>query len=207
MSKLRLVYRCSACATAYPQWAGRCPSCEAWNSMVEDVEGPDPDIATPHLGHVELHGHADRRGRHAGRWSAVDRHRRARSGARRRSRARVRHAARRRAGHRQEHVAAAVGSARGRRARCTSAARKVRSRFGSRAERLGAVGPNLWLLAGDIASPHRRCNRHRATTTRHHRQHPVCGRPRPRLGAGQRRAGSRLHPSTRRRGQDAAVFR
>lgn len=46
MSKLRLVYRCSACATAYPQWAGRCPSCEAWNSMVEDVEGPDPDIAT-----------------------------------------------------------------------------------------------------------------------------------------------------------------
>ena len=45
MSKLRLVYRCSTCATAYPKWAGRCPSCEAWNSMVEDVEGPDPDIA------------------------------------------------------------------------------------------------------------------------------------------------------------------
>jgi DNA repair protein RadA/Sms len=46
MSKLRLVYRCSACATAYPQWAGRCASCEAWNSMVEDVEGPDADIAS-----------------------------------------------------------------------------------------------------------------------------------------------------------------
>ena len=45
MSKLRLVYRCSACATAYPKWAGRCPSCEAWNSMVEDVEGGEPDIA------------------------------------------------------------------------------------------------------------------------------------------------------------------
>jgi DNA repair protein RadA/Sms len=45
MSKLRLVYRCSTCATAYPKWAGRCPSCEAWNSMVEDVEGPDPDLA------------------------------------------------------------------------------------------------------------------------------------------------------------------
>jgi len=45
MSKLRLVYRCSECATAYPKWAGRCASCEAWNSMVEDVEGPDPDIA------------------------------------------------------------------------------------------------------------------------------------------------------------------
>jgi DNA repair protein RadA/Sms len=45
MSKLRLVYRCSACATAYPKWAGRCPSCNAWNSMVEDVEGGEPDIA------------------------------------------------------------------------------------------------------------------------------------------------------------------
>lgn len=45
MSKLRLVYRCSECATNYPQWAGRCPSCEAWNSMVEDVEGPEPDLA------------------------------------------------------------------------------------------------------------------------------------------------------------------
>ena len=44
MSKIRLVYRCSACAMAYPKWAGRCPSCEAWNAMVEDVEGPDPDI-------------------------------------------------------------------------------------------------------------------------------------------------------------------
>ncbi len=45
MSKIRLVYRCTACATAYPKWAGRCPSCEAWNSMVEDVEGPDPGTA------------------------------------------------------------------------------------------------------------------------------------------------------------------
>ena len=45
MSKIRLVYRCTACATAYPKWAGRCPSCEAWNSMVEDVDGPDPDTA------------------------------------------------------------------------------------------------------------------------------------------------------------------
>ncbi len=45
MSKTRLVFRCSACATAYPKWAGRCPSCEAWNSMVEDVDGPDPNIA------------------------------------------------------------------------------------------------------------------------------------------------------------------
>src|SRR4051794_28270858 len=42
MSKLRLVYRCGECATAHPQWAGRCPSCGAWNSMAEAVDAPDP---------------------------------------------------------------------------------------------------------------------------------------------------------------------
>ncbi len=46
MSKLRLVYRCTACATAYPKWTGCCPSCAAWNSLVEDVEGTGPDLAT-----------------------------------------------------------------------------------------------------------------------------------------------------------------
>jgi len=46
MSKLRLVYRCTACSASYPKWAGQCSSCEAWNSMVEDVEGPEPDVAT-----------------------------------------------------------------------------------------------------------------------------------------------------------------
>ena len=45
MSKLRLVYRCSTCATAYPKWTGCCPSCGAWNSLVEDVEGTGPDLA------------------------------------------------------------------------------------------------------------------------------------------------------------------
>jgi DNA repair protein RadA/Sms len=45
MSKLRLVYRCSTCATAYPKWTGCCPSCGAWNSLVEDVEGVGPDLA------------------------------------------------------------------------------------------------------------------------------------------------------------------
>ena len=45
MSKLRLVYRCSTCATAYPKWTGCCPSCGAWNSLVEDVEATSPDLA------------------------------------------------------------------------------------------------------------------------------------------------------------------
>src|SRR3954463_4349459 len=46
MSKLRLVYRCTACATSHPKWAGQCSSCGVWNSLVEDVEGAETDVAT-----------------------------------------------------------------------------------------------------------------------------------------------------------------
>ena len=45
MAKLRLVYRCSECGTAHPKWAGQCSSCSSWNSLVEDVEGPDPSTS------------------------------------------------------------------------------------------------------------------------------------------------------------------
>ena len=45
MAKLRLVYRCSDCGTAHPKWGGKCLSCGAWNSLVEDVEGNEPDAA------------------------------------------------------------------------------------------------------------------------------------------------------------------
>lgn len=38
MAKARVVYRCSECGTATPKWAGRCTSCEAWNSLVEEAE-------------------------------------------------------------------------------------------------------------------------------------------------------------------------
>lgn len=45
MAKLRLVHRCTECGASHPKWAGRCPACNAWNTLVEEVEGPD-DIAT-----------------------------------------------------------------------------------------------------------------------------------------------------------------
>src|SRR5687768_9152271 len=38
MAKLRAVHRCSECGTTTAKWAGRCSSCGAWNSLVEDVE-------------------------------------------------------------------------------------------------------------------------------------------------------------------------
>jgi DNA repair protein RadA/Sms len=41
MARLKLIHRCTDCGAAHPKWAGRCPTCGAWNTLVEDVEGPD----------------------------------------------------------------------------------------------------------------------------------------------------------------------
>ncbi|MDD4850252.1 MAG: DNA repair protein RadA [Gemmiger sp.] len=35
--KLKTVYVCNQCGETSPRWLGRCPSCGAWNTMVEDV--------------------------------------------------------------------------------------------------------------------------------------------------------------------------
>ena len=48
MAKARLVYRCTDCGTATPKWAGRCSTCEAWNSLVEETETRDaPMLPVP----------------------------------------------------------------------------------------------------------------------------------------------------------------
>ena len=44
MAKLRVVYRCSDCGAAFPKWAGQCSTCATWNTLVEDVEGPEMAI-------------------------------------------------------------------------------------------------------------------------------------------------------------------
>ena len=41
VAHVRTVYRCSACGSAAPRWAGRCPGCGEWNSLVEEVERGD----------------------------------------------------------------------------------------------------------------------------------------------------------------------
>ena len=38
MAKVRTVHRCSECGAAEPKWAGRCPSCEAWGTLLEEIE-------------------------------------------------------------------------------------------------------------------------------------------------------------------------
>lgn len=41
-NKLKTIYVCSNCGESSPRWMGRCPSCGAWNTMVEDVVVPEP---------------------------------------------------------------------------------------------------------------------------------------------------------------------
>src|SRR5829696_464985 len=49
MAKLKTVHRCTDCGVAAPKWTGRCPSCEAWNTLVEELE------ATPAASGFGLH--------------------------------------------------------------------------------------------------------------------------------------------------------
>jgi len=41
VAKLKLIHRCTECGSSHPKWSGRCSACGAWNSLIEDVEGPD----------------------------------------------------------------------------------------------------------------------------------------------------------------------
>ena len=34
--KVKMRYVCSQCAAVFPQWAGQCPQCSAWNAVVEE---------------------------------------------------------------------------------------------------------------------------------------------------------------------------
>jgi len=40
MAKLRVVHRCSECGATHAKWTGQCNVCQSWNTLVEDVEGP-----------------------------------------------------------------------------------------------------------------------------------------------------------------------
>jgi DNA repair protein RadA/Sms len=46
VAKVRIVYRCSDCGTTHPKLLGRCNACDAWNTLVEDIDGPEVSMAT-----------------------------------------------------------------------------------------------------------------------------------------------------------------
>lgn len=51
-AKKKTVFMCSECGYDSPKWVGRCPSCGAWNTMVEEVVAPQSKKA----GTFELNG-------------------------------------------------------------------------------------------------------------------------------------------------------
>jgi DNA repair protein RadA/Sms len=43
MTRTKTVYRCIECGASHPKWAGQCGTCDAWNSLVDDLDAPhDP---------------------------------------------------------------------------------------------------------------------------------------------------------------------
>lgn len=40
--KLRTSYVCQQCGYETPQWYGKCPNCDTWNSLIETVKDPTP---------------------------------------------------------------------------------------------------------------------------------------------------------------------
>ena len=42
MAKVKSIYQCQECGATSSQWAGQCPGCQAWNTLVESVQAPEP---------------------------------------------------------------------------------------------------------------------------------------------------------------------
>ena len=45
MAKARTVFRCPDCGASAPKWVGQCPGCEAWGSLVEELDVPLEAVA------------------------------------------------------------------------------------------------------------------------------------------------------------------
>jgi DNA repair protein RadA/Sms len=50
MARDGAVYVCQVCGAAQPKWAGQCPACNAWNSLVEEVQSRPPGGLAPARG-------------------------------------------------------------------------------------------------------------------------------------------------------------
>ena len=58
MAKEKTLFTCNACGGTSPRWLGKCPSCGAWNSLVETVAefdaAYDEALGVPGISLVEV---------------------------------------------------------------------------------------------------------------------------------------------------------
>ena len=47
MARDGAVYVCQSCGAAQTKWAGQCPACQAWNTLVEEVQSRPPGALSP----------------------------------------------------------------------------------------------------------------------------------------------------------------
>ena len=45
MTRVRTIFRCQSCGAAAPRWVGRCPACDEWNTLVEEIERLGRELA------------------------------------------------------------------------------------------------------------------------------------------------------------------
>ncbi|RYG04946.1 MAG: DNA repair protein RadA, partial [Caulobacteraceae bacterium] len=47
MARDGAVYVCQSCGATQTKWAGQCPACNAWNSLVEELQTRPPGALAP----------------------------------------------------------------------------------------------------------------------------------------------------------------
>jgi DNA repair protein RadA/Sms len=47
VAKVKSIYQCQECGATSSQWVGQCPGCQAWNTLVESVQAPEPAKGRP----------------------------------------------------------------------------------------------------------------------------------------------------------------
>ena len=45
MAKEKTIYTCTECGGTSPKWLGKCPHCNAWNTLIESVTEPSSGAA------------------------------------------------------------------------------------------------------------------------------------------------------------------
>ena len=59
MATTKIVHACGECGAEHPKWSGRCTSCGAWNSLVAEPVDRRPSVSTRSLCDVQLLGDVD----------------------------------------------------------------------------------------------------------------------------------------------------